>query len=93
DHFGLCYSDGEAAPPALFPNGQKGVVGSEWVLPCKLAFEAVQIIELRQFGDKSASAYGFGEEDGYEYTKDEDGESPFSGDEGEAPAGEEEVEF
>ncbi|CDN47544.1 ssDNA-binding protein [Neorhizobium galegae] len=60
---------------------------------CKLALEAVQIIELRQFGDKSASAYGFGEEDGYEYTKDEDGESPFSGDEGEAPAGEEEVEF
>jgi hypothetical protein len=60
---------------------------------CKLALEAVQIIELRQFGDKSASAYGFGEEDGYEYTKDEDGESPFSGNEGEAPAGEEEVEF
>lgn len=46
----------------------------------KLALEAVQIIELREFGQKSASAYGFGEEEGYEYTKDE-AESPFDGDE------------
>lgn len=57
----------------------------------KLALEAVQVIELRQFGDKSASAYGFGEEEGYEYTKDEDGDSPFTeGDEDQSGASDEE---
>lgn len=59
----------------------------------KLALEAAQIIELKQFGDKSASAYGFGEEEGYEYTKDEDeGDSPFS-EEDSAPADDEPVDF
>jgi hypothetical protein len=32
----------------------------------KLALEAAQIIELRSFGEQSASSFGFGEEDGYE---------------------------
>ncbi|WP_296084234.1 hypothetical protein [uncultured Agrobacterium sp.] len=33
----------------------------------KLALEAAQIIELRTWGEQSASSYGFGEEEGYEY--------------------------
>lgn len=74
----------------IIPYAPTTVVGAS----CKLALEAVQIIELKQFGDKSASAYGFGEEEGYEYTKDEDGESPFEGDEDASDsAAEEPVDF
>jgi|HigsolmetaAR202D_1030399.scaffolds.fasta_scaffold04708_6 Protein of unknown function (DUF2815). len=33
----------------------------------KLGLEAVQIIELREWGERSADSYGFGEEDGYSH--------------------------
>ncbi|WP_313196186.1 hypothetical protein [Shinella zoogloeoides] len=73
----------------IIPYAPTTVVGAS----AKLALEAVQIIELKQFGDKSASSYGFGEEEGYEYTKDEDeGDSPFSGDDA-APSDDEPVDF
>lgn len=36
----------------------------------KLALEAVQIIELREFGSRSADSYGFGEEEGYSHEED-----------------------
>ena len=48
----------------------------------KLALEAVQIIELKEWGERSADSYGFGEEDGYAHD-DADNSSPFdSEDEG-----------
>ncbi len=62
----------------------------------KFALEAVQIIDLRQYGEKSASAYGFEEEEGYEYAESEDdNDSPFSADEdeGEGTSGEDQSEF
>lgn len=61
----------------------------------KLALEAAQIIELRSFGEQSASSYGFGAEEGYEYEEDEGGnESPFeSSDEPAGEQQEERVEF
>jgi hypothetical protein len=62
----------------------------------KLALEAVQILELRSFGEQSASSYGFGAEEGYEYAEEESNESPFdSSEEGASSnsAVEETVEF
>lgn len=60
----------------------------------KLALEAAQIIELREFGTKSASAYGFGEEEGgYEYAEDEGGEDNSFGDESGSAEDEGEVDF
>lgn len=38
----------------------------------KLALEAVQIIELREWGERSADSYGFGAEEGYSYDEDND---------------------
>lgn len=59
----------------------------------KLALEAAQIIELREFGSKSASSYGFGEEEGgYEYAEDKE-DSPFEADESAEDETPEEVEF
>lgn len=40
----------------------------------KLALEAVQIIELREWGERSADSYGFGQEEGYAHEEDN---SPF----------------
>lgn len=39
----------------------------------KLALEAVQIIELREWGERSADSYGFGEEEGYAHDENEHG--------------------
>lgn len=39
---------------------------------------AVQVIDLVTYGGRDASAYGFGEEDGYEYEDDEEGSSQFA---------------
>lgn len=39
---------------------------------------AVQVIDLVTYGGRDASAYGFGEEDGYEYEEDEEGSSQFA---------------
>ncbi len=58
----------------LIPYAPTPTVGAS----AKLALEAVQIIELRQFGGKSASSYGFDEEEGYEYANEEEGDSPFN---------------
>lgn len=49
-----------------------GAVGSG----VSLRLEAVQVLELRQFGEQSASGYGFGEEEGY--TASEDDEDSFA---------------
>ena len=43
----------------------------------KLALEAVQIIELREWGERSADSYGFGEEEGFAY-EEEENTSPFA---------------
>lgn len=50
----------------------------------KLALEATQVIDLVQGGVRSADQYGFGEEEGYEYSeedapKPEEGNEEFSG--------------
>jgi len=50
----------------------------------KLSLDAVQIIELRQGGGKSASDYGFGEEDGYTHEDSEDSDTSGSTSDGEA---------
>lgn len=52
----------------------------------KLSLEAVQILELVQGGEKSASGYGFEEEEGYEGSEggDEAGEEPAGEDGGDA---------
>lgn len=44
----------------------------------KLSMEAVQIIELKEFGDRSAESYGFSEEDGYEAEEGSTEEETFS---------------
>jgi hypothetical protein len=36
----------------------------------KLALEAAQIIDLKEWGEQSASSFGFGKEEGYEYAAD-----------------------
>lgn len=48
----------------------------------KLYLEAVQVIELKEYGQQDAGAFGFGiEEDGYVVADAEIVESPFTGDE------------
>lgn len=42
-----------------------------------LRLEAVQILELKSFGDRSAGAFGFGEEDGYDGADEEAAASGF----------------
>lgn len=47
-----------------------------------LYLEAVQVIELKEYGQQDAGAFGFGiEEDGYVVADAETVESPFTGDE------------
>lgn len=50
----------------------------------KLSLDAVQIIELRQGGGKSASDYGFGAEEGYTHTDSDDEATSGSTSDGEA---------
>lgn len=42
----------------------------------KLRLDAVQIIDLKEYGEKDAKGYGFGEEEGFS-TPEEDDDSPF----------------
>lgn len=51
-----------------------------------LALEAVQVSEVKTFGDRSAAAYGFGDEGGED---GDDNGTPFKDESGDAPAGHE----
>lgn len=44
--------------------------------------QAVQIIDLVSFGQRDASGYGFGEEDGYDDTPEDDTDAPFNNEDG-----------
>lgn len=46
----------------------------------KLRLEAVQIIDLKEYGEKDAKGYGFGEEEGFSAPEEEEDDSPFTAD-------------
>lgn len=43
----------------------------------KLRLDAVQIIDLKEYGEKDAKGYGFGEEEGFSAPEEEEDDSPF----------------
>jgi len=53
----------------------------------KLKLKAVQLIELRSGGSRSADSYGFGAEEGYEYEEEADNDEGFTDESGNSEGG------